>query len=106
MTVGAQFLNDNGISAVALAFFTALFGAIGAVFVQGIQAKQKAEEAKHAALETKQEAEQAKLNTESIANGFAGNVDRKLNQIITEQKEMGKAFRKHLEWHLNREDDE
>lgn len=100
----AELFNDNSISTVAAAFFTALFAAIGAVFVQNLQARREAKEGKNAALEAKDQAEQARINTESVANGFAGKMDRKLTEILAEQREMGKALRKHLEWHLEKDE--
>lgn len=94
-------INDNGISAFALAFFTALFGAVGAVFVQNRQTKAKLSEAQDVALETKAQAEKATRNTESTANGFAGNVGRKLDRIIEKQDNLSAAFQNHLEWHVD-----
>lgn len=98
--LATQFINANGISAIALAFFTALFGAVSAVFIQNIQTKAKLAEAKDVALETKAEAEKAKKNTEHTANGFASEVDRKLTHIINEQEKLSGSFQKHLEWHI------
>lgn len=100
MILASELINDNGISSIAAAAFTALFTAIAAVIVGVFQIKSKAVEAKDAALETKQEAEQARKNTANIANGFAGSVDRKLDRIIDKQSGLEATLRDHLEWHV------
>lgn len=96
-------VNDNGISAIALAFFVALFGAMGTTVVAVFQIKAKASEAKRVALDTKHEAEKARINTDGIANGFASDVGRKLDRIIDETIKNSDAIRKHLEHHVERE---
>lgn len=94
-------LNDNSISTVAFAFFTAITTGIAGIVVALVQLKTKATEAQRAALEAKVEAEQAKQNTTSISNGFAGNVGRKLDRITELTLENNRAIREHLSWHLD-----
>lgn len=103
--------NSNGISSVAFAFFTALFGAVGTVGLLVWQVKQKADEAKDEARETNKKAEQAVANTAKLGNGFASSVGRKLDAIITVQgdqqrtlEDVERSFRDHLAWHLQEGD--
>lgn len=100
MLNGAELINDNGISAIALTFFTALFGAVSATVVGVFQLKAKANEAKDAAILASQEATKAKENTIGVSNGFTRGVDRKLDAILNTQADLSKAFRDHLEWHV------
>lgn len=93
-------INDNGISTIALAFFSALFAALSAGVVGIFQVKSKAIEARNVALETKKEAEQARLNTTNLSNGFADGVDSKLNRIIDNQTKLNDRLQNHLEWHV------
>lgn len=109
MFLGAELVNDNGISTVALGFFTALFGAISATVIGVFQLKAKANEARDAALLAKDQAQKStetvqkvQENTAGIANGFSSRMDRKLDTVITNQNELAKAFREHLEWHLEK----
>jgi hypothetical protein len=95
-----NFINDNGISAIALAFFGALFTAVSATVIGLFKIHTEAKEAKNATLDTRKEARQARVNTQNIANGFANNVDRKLDHIIEEQDSLGQALREHLSWHV------
>lgn len=94
-------ITDNGISGIALAFFSAILTAVGGTVVAVLQLKTKATEAQSAALEAKAEAEQARKNTTSISNGFAGGVDRKLDLIINEQIKQKDTLQRHLEWHID-----
>ncbi len=110
MFYGQELINDNGISAIALAFFTALFAAVSSIGVAIVNNRKKTEElkdvtvkvgksAKHAA----ESAEKAKENTENVSNGFVGRMDRKLDQLIQTTDEVQTALTKHLEWHLDKE---
>lgn len=103
MLLATELVNDNGISGIALALFTAIIGGITTIIVTQLQLKTKAKEAANAALEAKDEAVQAKQNTVNVSNGFASGVGAKLDRIIESQEETATALRKHLEWHLNKE---
>lgn len=103
MLLATELINDNGISGVAAALFTALIGGMATAIVGIFQVKAKAIEAKARAIEAKEEAEQARLNTTNISNGFASNVDTKLDRIIEKQDKLDDALRNHLEWHLRKD---
>lgn len=103
MWISAELINDNGISAVALAFFSALFTATGAAVVGIFQIKSRTGEARDAAISAQEKATETVANTQNVANGFVSRMDGKLDQIARGQEELGKAFREHLEWHLERE---
>lgn len=94
-------INDNSISGVAFAFFSAITAGVSAIVVAVLQLKSKASEAKSAALEAKAEAEQAKLNTTNISNGFAGDMGRKLDRITELTLENNRTILQHLSWHTN-----
>lgn len=101
MTVLAEVVNDNSISAYSIALFGTMLTAISATIVGIYQVRHRTDETKTVALEAKAEAQKAKSNTENISNGFASNVDRKLNRIIEQQLSTDNALREHLEWHLS-----
>ncbi len=103
MYIAAELINDNGISGVALAFFSTLIGGIVTIIVTQIQAKAKANEAAIKADEAAENAKTAAKNTTNISNGFASGVGKKLDRIIESQEDTAKALRDHLEWHLNKE---
>lgn len=110
MIMSAELINDNGISAIALAFFTALFGAISAIFVQISKSKTAAREAAKKANEASTKAEAARKNTVNVSNGFAGDVDKKLTVIVNEvqriskhQDDIAHSLREHLGWHISKE---
>jgi len=105
-----ELINDNGISAIALTFFTALFGAVATVLVQVIKSKNAAREAAEKADEAQAKAEAARKNTVNVSNGFAGGVDKKLTFLVDEVSRLRDAVdrteqsvRKHLEYHLEKE---
>lgn len=107
----APFLNDNSISTVAFAFFTALTGGIATVIVQSIKSKQAIREAALKANEAATKAEEARKNTVNVSNGFAGGVDTKLTHLIaalsrlqTTSDQTQESVRGHLEWHLNQKE--
>lgn len=106
----ADLISQNGPSAPAWAFFTALTS--GVLLLIGQQLKvhsevkrgnAEAEEAKSEAHKAAESATKAQKNTANLANGFAGRVDAKLDQIIVAQRDTDKALREHLKWHLDRE---
>jgi hypothetical protein len=99
----AEVLNDNSISAYALALFTTIIGGVVATIVGIYKARQETREARQAAI-------QAKKNTDNVANGFAANIDGKLTRIFdmtqkTDDKvdSLDTAVRTHLQWHLENE---
>ena len=92
MIEAGQLINDQGISAIALAFFTAMFGGLALIFQQNWDSRKKAKEARDAAV-------MAQKNTENVSNGFASGVDRKLDRIIVQQSDLETALREHLQWH-------
>ena len=108
MVYAEAFINDNGISGVALAFFTALLASVSATIVGIFQIRNRVSNAEEATAEARKEAEQARKNTAGISNGFASGVDRKLDRILDQQDSLmerqnafSAALRKHLEWHID-----
>ncbi len=102
MIWAAELINENGISTIALAFFTALFAGVGTTVVGIYQIKAKANEAKDAALSAQEKATETATNTQNVANGFASRVDRKLDNITSNQEELAREFREHLQWHVEK----
>jgi hypothetical protein len=100
MVQASELINDNGISAIALAFFTAMFAAIGGMARWIYQLIRKADDAKEAADLAAEEAKKTQNNTAGLANGFAGSVGAKLDSILAKQDRLEEAFRGHLEHHL------
>lgn len=103
MTIAEELVTSGGPSAPVWAFLTTITLAIIADIYQTVKARW---EARHARVE----AEQANANTTNVSNGFASGVGRKLDRIIDSQRtlnekqdNLSKAFRDHLEWHLNKE---
>jgi hypothetical protein len=96
MTLASDLVNNNGISAFALAFFTALFGTIGAVSLQIYQVKNKLLDAKEA------------VDVTAVFNSRAGErLERKIDLLATNDDrleqtvdDIGTALRNHIEWHL------
>ena len=108
MVFAEAFINDNGISGVALAFFTALLGAISATIIGVFQIRNKVANSEQATVEAREEAKQARKNTSAISNGFASGIDGKLDRILDQQDSLmerqnafSAALRKHLEWHID-----
>lgn len=102
-----QLINDNGISIIALSFFTALFGMIGilinAVFKDRSERRAANKEAVDAAIKAAESAEKVEANTKNVSNGFASKVLGKLSDLQSGQQELQQAFTDHLKWHLERE---
>lgn len=96
-------INGNSISGIALTCFSIIIGGIVTIVVQQLQIRAKQNEAKEAAITAAKSADEAKANTQNVSNGFANRMDRKLDNIATNQEELSRAFRDHLEWHLNKE---
>lgn len=102
MLVHAQeLINDNGISAIAIGFFTALFAAVSAVGVAVVNSRHKTEELKDVTVKAAESAEAAQANTQNVSNGFVDRMDRKLDTVIQQQDNLENALTRHLEWHLN-----
>ena len=94
MILAESYINDNGISAVALAFFTALFGMVATITVAVIKQRGDVKETKISTLSTGALVER-KLDI------LARNHDRLETQIDG----LEKSVRDHIEWHLKKEDD-
>lgn len=103
MFFAEELVTSGGPTAPVWAFFTAISLALIGIFSQQIAAKRAAKEAQIKAAEAAKDSRLAQENTSNISNGFAGNVDAKLNRIIDKQDETHAALRKHLEWHLHRD---
>jgi hypothetical protein len=99
--LAAELVSPGGPSAPVWAFFTAITLAILGIIGQQVSAKRAANEAKIEAAKAAKNSRQASENTANLSNGFAGNVDSKLNRILGKQDDMERAFREHLEWHLD-----
>lgn len=104
----AEVLNDNSISAYAFAAFSTIIVAIIGAFVTIIQMKHKTAEATDEARKAKDAALKAQENTNSISNGFAGDVgrkldsnERKLDRIVELTLQNNRAIQGHLEWHVD-----
>jgi hypothetical protein len=100
MFLAQELINDNGISTIAIGFFTALFGCVSAIAVGIFQLKGKARDAEMAALEARDEAVSVKENTKNVSNGFANSVDVRLDRIMANQEDLSRALREHIKWHL------
>jgi hypothetical protein len=103
MIIAQELINDGGISVIGATFFTALFGAVSAIGVAIVRTRHATEDLKNVTVEAAENAAIAKENTDNVSNGFTQRMDTKLNRIIDNQDELSKAFRDHLEWHLNKE---
>lgn len=102
---------SRGMSPEAWAFFTAI--SVALIGVLGAQLKARSdvkkamalsERTKSAADKAAQSAQTAAANTTNVSNGFASSVLGKLARIEQSQQETAKAFRKHLQWHLEHEE--
>ena len=107
MILSQQLVNDNGISMIALGFFTGLFGMLGilinAVFKDRSERRESAIRAEQAANKAAASADKVVENTKNISNGFANRVLGELSEIRKENAEQANALRKHVEWHLSKE---
>jgi hypothetical protein len=96
-------VNDNGISALALAFFSGLFTFLGIIAKGVFDTRKTARQAQNEASSANQSAKKAQANTDTVANGFTGKVVTKLTSIESKIDDNSRALREHLEWHLDRE---
>jgi hypothetical protein len=101
--LAGELVNDNSISAIALTFFTALLGLMSIIAKGVFDTRKTTREAKSEAGQANESAQAAQANTTNISNGFAGTVVRKLDTIEGKTDDLSKAFREHLEWHINKE---
>lgn len=104
-------------SAPAWAFFTAITIGIIGVIAQQLKArsdlkaiKAQTGEAKVEASKAHQSATTAATNTKNVGNGFAGRMDRKLDEIAGGQEALlslvtsvDDRLSQHLQWHLEQE---
>lgn len=95
-----EWVNENGISPIAMAFFTALLTAIGYVLKIVLDSRNEVRGGNQAALEAKESAETAAKNTQNVSNGFASTVLGELRAIREDQSELSATMNRHLEWHL------
>jgi len=111
MIVGAEELvAPGGPSAPVWAFFTAISLALIGVLAQQLKARFDLKAARNEASKAHESAQAAQKNTASISNGFAGRVDRKLDDIGSAQESLlslvasvDERLSHHLEWHLEKE---
>lgn len=99
-----QLISSGGISQVALAFFTALFGMVSYLIKMVYDTKGEARNAKDASVKAVEGTEQAITNTKNVSNGFAGEVLGQLSEIRKDVENVSKQMSRHMEWHLNREE--
>jgi hypothetical protein len=95
-----DWFNAGGISPQAVAFFTAILGAVGGLFKYVNDGRRESRGANQAAVEAKESAEQAAKNTQNVSNGFASTVLAELRGIREDQAELSASVNRHLEWHL------
>lgn len=103
MLLSAELINDNGISQVAIAFFTTLFGMVGWLIHSHYSEKKETRNARQAAEIAAESAQKAETNTRNVSNGFARNVLGKLQRIDEKVDNLADAHREHLQWHMERE---
>jgi hypothetical protein len=103
MYLAQELINDNGISAIALGFFSM----IAAIGVALIQRQRKVENAVNEAAES---ANQAQKNTENVSNGFTARMDKKLDSLgdgvmllAKNMDRLEEALHDHVREHNNKE---
>jgi hypothetical protein len=103
MILATELINDNGISGFALAFFTALFAAIGTTIVQVFKLRTETREAKEVSKKVQKE-------TSSLNNGLGTQLNRKLDLLAVNHDrlesiadQISDDLRKHIIWHLEQE---
>lgn len=101
--MATELVTDNGISYVAGIIFTGIFTLLGVIVKGIVDVKRKADDAKEEASKATESAVKAAKNTVNVSNGFASDVNDKLDAIGTDIKDLSRAFRGHLEWHLNQD---
>lgn len=102
-----ELVNENGISAIALAFFSTMIPLL-IVIAKGVfdtratsrDARQEASNASRKASKAVESAEAAQQNTQSVSNGFTSDVLGALRRVETKIDKQTEALQNHLEWHL------
>jgi hypothetical protein len=90
MDHAAELISANGISTVALAFFTALFGYLGVIHKHILDNRRK----------TATVEKEVNQVVESV--GGDGESSSKLDTIIDEVSELKRIVTGHLEWHVEK----
>lgn len=103
MNIAESLVVDNSFYTFAIAFVTGLFALLAIVAKGVFETRKTTREAKDEAKAANQSAKKAQANTLNISNGFAGTVVEKLETIERKTDDIGKAFRDHLGWHLDKE---
>lgn len=91
--LGQELISSNGISPVALGFFTALFGMLSTLITMHYRDRKEIRDARKASEEAAESAQRAQANTENVSNGFAGSV-------LAILKRLDERLDAHIEWHL------
>lgn len=110
MYFAQEIISDNGISAVALGFFT-LISTIGVALIQRQKRVENAVgEAAESANKAHESATEAQANTKNVSNGFAARMDKKLDSLGDGQMLLAKnmdrleqALHDHVREHHNKE---
>lgn len=107
-----ELISDNGISQVALGFFSALFAFLGVIAKMifdnkrsTAETKEAVEHASEAANIAAESAQAAVTNTRNVSNGFAGTVLAELREIRKDVQTLSTSVNRHLEWHLDKENE-
>lgn len=98
-----EWVNENGISPIAMGLLTALLTVVGYILKIVLDNRKETRDGNQAAFEAKESAETAAKNTKNVSNGFAGTVLARLQRIDEGQQELSASINRHLEWHLAKE---
>lgn len=97
----SELFNDGGISYVAAALFTGLFGFLGIIANNLFKARSEIRQAQDVTEEVKEQ-------TEPVSNGFIERVDKNFETLIANQdrtensvEQLQQVVQSHLTWHLN-----
>jgi len=100
MNIPPELFSETGLSAAILG----LLGTIAGYYFKDRSERRNAEhDIKTTSLQALESSQTVAENTRNISNGFAARMDRKLDTVISQQQDFERAFREHLEWHLNKE---
>jgi hypothetical protein len=102
MILAEELIAPGGPSGPVWAFLTAITVGIMGIIAQQIAARRAAIEAKTEARKAAFNSAEANRNTTNLSNGFAADVNAKLNDIIHRQERLDENLNKHIEWHLNK----
>lgn len=100
MLVAQELINQNGISQIALGFFTALLTVVGILLKMVYDDRKETRAARKEASKAAESAAKAVANTKNVSNGFAGGVLEELRQIREGQQDLSATLNRHLEWHI------